>query len=753
MAAFCCGGWVVQPSYRPASSASAAPASGPWSDYLYFNGFNTFYRSPFNAVPTGGTLRLRLVGPASLTNATIQIQTANGTPAPVPTIAMHRVVQQRPGTAPGVGNLRNRSIWEGQVPARDFQTPGVLEYDFRVVDHGDVAYYANGEAGYGGMGSVYPNPFALVYYDITVYARSFSTPAWLRHGIMYEIMPDRFYDGDPALTAIYDNPETQRAVVVSSSGQQELVPIQFHKNWDSTPCDPNVVANPLSPHYRQELALRCNGTWNTDYYGGDLQGIIDKLGYLKSLGVSILYLTPIFEADWNNKYDTGNYFKVDPGFGTLGTFLQLVQKAKALGMHVILDGAFEDISSDSAYFNMFGTYKTVGAWQEHLNPKMHSPYYHWFLWEPGQNPPYQDWFGIPDMVLTNTQSNSYQHFIYGAFDPHDPTNPVKNSVADYWLSLGASGWRLDSADSSNYSIAWWTAFRKAVLRADPNAALIGEDWNNPTDDNGVDWLTGTTWDSTMNYPFRNAIISFFRGTYNDGNVQNYGMTAQQFGSTLMQMLQDYPQPAMYAEMNLLGSQDTERILTILEGAPDANALTPYQQATWKPTPAQARMGIAKLEEVAAFQYGFVGVPDIYYGDEAGMIGYTDPLNRAAYPWGHADEALIHYFQRLGRIRNNNVVLQSGGYAQLYARGQDFAYARYIRNGVDAFGHPAHDATAVVVVNNGPPRTLTIPMQGLLPNGTRLTNELPPGGTVTVQDGRLRLRLSQYGAVMLFTTHA
>jgi glycosidase len=255
----------------------------------------------------------------------------------------------------------------------------------------------------------------------------------------------------------------------------------------------------------------------------------------------------------------------------------------------------------------------------------------------------------------------------------------------------------------------------------------------------------------MNYPFRNAIISFFRGTYNDGNVQNYGMTAQQFGSTLMQMLQDYPQPAMYAEMNLLGSQDTERILTILEGAPDANALTPYQQATWKPTPAQERMGIAKLEEVAAFQYGFVGVPDIYYGDEAGMIGYTDPLNRAAYPWGHADEALIHYFQRLGRIRNNNVVLQSGGYAQLYARGQDFAYARYIRNGVDAFGHPAHDATAVVVVNNGPPRTLTIPMQGLLPNGTRLINELPPGGTVTVQDGRLRLRLSQYGTVMLFTT--
>lgn len=750
LAALMCGGTVShQDPFTLAKwvANTRSLTSTPWQDLLYSDPFNTFYRSPFNAAPTGSQVVLRLVGPSSLQRATIQLSSVNGNVNDTATITMTRLPKKTFNSAPNVGQLTNRSVWQGVIPSKDLAKPGVLNYDFSAVDGGSAVYYANDTAGYGGPGAVYPNPFALVYYQITVYANTFTTPSWLRHGIIYEIMPDRFYDGDPALN---ENPKTQSAISINAEGQQVLVPIQFHKDWYSTPYDPNVVANPDSKNYEQELTLRGNGTWNTDFFGGDLQGIIDKLSYLQKLGVNTLYLTPIFKSESNHKYDTGNYKEIDPGFGKLKTYITLIRDARNRGMHVILDGAFEDTSSDSLYFNMFDNYKSVGAWQEHLDPKDHSPYYNWFLWEPGQDPPYQDWGGVANMVLTNTKSKGFQNYIYGAFDPKDPTDPLTNSVADYWISLGASGWRLDSADNSNFSVAWWTSFRKAVLRADPQAAIIGEDWNNPTNDNGVDWLTGTTWDSTMNYPFRNAVISFFRGTYYDGNVQNYAIDAQTLGNTLMQMMQEYPKPAMYAEMNLLGSQDTERILTILDGAPDANNLTAYEQATWKPTAAQTKEGIAKLKEVTAFQYGFVGVPDIYYGDEAGMTGYTDPLNRATYPWGRVNQNLIDYYRLLGKIRNSNPVLQSGNYVQLYAKGNVFVYARTIREGKGVFGRPLSDATAIIAVNNGPSQTVSIPVSTLLPNGTVVYDEIMGNKTYQVKNELLQLHLPQYGAAMLFT---
>lgn len=733
------GGWLFQAApVRAASAITSTPTT--WENQLYSNPFDAFYRTPFSAAPTGSEVTLRLVGPASLRSAAIQLSNVNGQSNQTATLAMHRVSAASLKRIAVPPRALKQAVWQGVIPAKDLRVPGILNYDFKVADGSQVVYYANATSGFGGPGAVYPNPFALVYYQITVYNRSFTTPAWLRHGIIYEIMPDRFYDGNPANN---ENPKTQLAVGFSASGQEQLVPIQFHSNWYSTPYDPNIVANPTSPNYAKELALRGDGQWNTDFFGGDLRGIIDKLGYLKKLGVNTLYLTPIFQSESNHKYDTGNYMKIDPGFGTLKTFQTLVKEAKSRGMHVILDGVFEDTGSDSLYFNQFGNYKSVGAWQEHLNPKVHSPYYHWFLWTPGQNPPYQTWGGVATLPLANTASKGWQQFVYGKYDKKNPLNPAKNSVAAYWLSQGASGWRLDSADNSNFSLKWWSNFRRAVKRVNPNAAIIGEDWNNPTNDNGVDWMTGNTWDSTMNYPFRNAMISFFRGTYYDGNVQNYAINAQTFGNTLMQMLQEYPPPAMYAEMNLLGSQDTERILTILSGAPNANALSAFQQATWKPTPAQAARGMAKLEEVSAFQYGFVGVPDIYYGDEAGMNGYTDPLNRATYPWGRANQTLVHYFQRLGAIRNSHTVLQSGGYRQLLAEGKVFAYARTPKAGEGG-------QTAVVAVNNGAATSIRIPVATVMANGTILANSLGGVGEVTVRQGHIRLRLAKYGAAILFT---
>ena len=742
-------GWWTMPGVAVAAGRRLAAHTTGWQGELYANSFNTFYRSPFSAAPTGSTVRLRLVGPASLTSAVIKLIGVNANPSAIATITMQRMPRTAIQSAPGLRQTAGRAVWQGTIPAADLRQPGVMSYAFKVRRGSQVIYYANNGSGYGGVGAAYPNPFGAVNYAITVYARGFSTPTWLRHGIIYEIFPDRFYNGNHAND---ENPKTQAAVGTLANGQEGLVPIQFHRNWYSTPYDPNVAVNPNSPHYRQERALRGDGQWNTDFFGGDLRGIIDKLGYLQHLGVNTLYLTPIFQADTNHKYDTGNFLRIDPGFGTLKTFVDLAKAAKARGMHLILDGVFEDTGSNSLYFNKFGQYPGVGAWQEYLHPKLKSPYYHWFQWQPGSNPPYAGWWGNDTLPLTNTGSKSFQQFVYGRYNPKQPKNPAKNAVARYWLAMGASGWRLDSADNSNFSVKWWTAFRHAVKQSDPQAAIIGEDWNNPTNDNGTDWLTGTTWDSTMNYPFRDAVISFFRGTYNDGNVQNYQMGANAFSDTLMQMLQSYPPPAMYAEMNLLGSQDTERILTILEGAPDANTLTAYQQATWRPTPAQQAMGLAKLREVAAFQYGFVGVPDIYYGDEAGMIGYRDPLNRAAYPWGRVNQSLIAYFQRLGQIRKSHRVLQAGAFQPLYANGNVFVYARTIRHGRDALGHPAPNGTALIAVNNGPARTVRVPIGALLPDGAVLNAALGSSSSqarLTIQHGSATLHLARFGADMWF----
>ena len=719
-------------------------ASSPWYNHVYSNSFDTFYRNPFYAVPTDSSVVLRIAGPQAMTGAAILLSNVNGIAGASVSIKMHRERSVN-AASHGVSSHATTVFYEGVIPAFDLRKPTVESYMFQVQEGRSVAYYGNNGNGYGGAGSIATDPNLLIGYNLTVYDHTFVTPSWLRHGIIYEIFVDRFDNGNKA-----NDPSPTKNLAIGQGSQGEtLVPIQFHKNWNSTPYDPNIVVNVNSKNDLKEVALRGDGNFSTDFYGGDLRGIIDKLGYLKSLGVNTLYLTPIFQSESNHKYDTGNFKMIDPSFGTLKTYVTLAKDAHKMGIHLILDGVFEDTGSDSLYFNKFGTYPGIGAWQSYQNPKRKSPYSSWYEWSPGNNPPYIGWSGVDTLPQTNTQNKSYQNFIYGMYDKAHRKNPATNSVAAYWLSLGASGWRLDSANNSNFSVAWWTAFRNAVKKVDPNAAIIGEDWNNPTNDGGVDWMTGTTWDSTMNYPFRNAVISFFRGNYDDGSVQNYAMSASQFNDTMMQMLQSYPTPAMYAEMNLLSSQDVERILTILEGAPNYSQLSAYAQATWKPTPAQVATGVKKLELVTDFQYGFVGVPSIYYGDEAGLIGFKDPLDRGTYPWGHPNAALLSHYRLLGAIRNAHPVLQQGAYLPLYAHQNVIAFARTVRDGVDVLGHRAKTATAIIAINDGAARTVHVSVGGLLSNGTVLHDALAGGRAYTVSHGQLTLTLGALQGVMLF----
>jgi len=309
---------------------------------------------------------------------------------------------------------------------------------------------------------------------------------------------------------------------------------------------------------------------------------------------------------------------------------------------------------------------------------------------------------------------------------------------------------LDSADNGNFNTAWWGGFRQAVKSIDPNAAIIGEIWDNATNDNGVDWLTGSTFDSVMNYQFRNAVIDFFRGTYNDGNVQHHAVDAAGFNQELMRLYSEYPLQSFYSMMNLVDSQDTMRILTILENAPQPGDLSALQQDEYRPSPEEQELGIEKLKLVSDFQFSFPGDPTIFYGDEAGLSGYSDPLNRRTYPWNNQNLELLNHYRKLGAIRNANPVLQTGDFRPLYAQGAVYAFARTIRNGQDVFGEPAQASTAIVVINNqNQAITVNIPTDGTVEDGTTMLDELN-NQWYKVQNGGVTLTLQPYQGAILVT---
>lgn len=354
-----------------------------------------------------------------------------------------------------------------------------------------------------------------------------------------------------------------------------------------------------------------------------------------------------------------------------------------------------------------------------------------------------------DLPLTNTASRGWQQFVYGAYDKNAPHSATNNSVARYWLLQGASGWRLDSADNSNFTPAWWTAFRTAVKATDPQAVIIGEIWNNPTNDGGTDWLTGTLFDSTMNYPFRNAILDFFRGNYNDGSVSHHGITASGLNARIMYMYTNYPRPSLAAMLNLVDSQDTMRILTVLENAPSPIGVTALQQATFEPTPAEQAVGLAQLRLVSDLQYSLPGDPLVWYGDEAGQTGYSDPLSRKTYPWGHANEGLLTHYRKLGAIRSAYPVLGTGKLLPLLARGSVYVFARANIGGYNMLDQTAHAPAAVVGINDSAhSHRVSVSVKGIYRPGTPLINALNPAEHLLVSaSARASWTLAGFGAAI------
>ena len=451
-------------------------------------------------------------------------------------------------------------------------------------------------------------------WQLTVFESQYQIPDWLSGGIMYQIFPDRFYRSG---TTKYNVPQDR----------------YLHQRWGSQP--------EWRPNHQGEIT-------NSDYFGGDLEGIIQKLDYLQSLGITCIYLNPIFEAHSNHRYDTADYTKVDPLLGSKEDFKRLCKEANKRGIHIMLDGVFNHTGSDSIYFNRKGRYQTLGAYQS-----QESPYYDWYQFYqwPEQ---YACWWNFETLPNVNEANETYNAYINGT-----------DGVIQTWLKAGADGWRLDVADE--LPDLFLDDITKAAKQVKPTSMILGEVWEDASNKMAYGqrrrYLLGKQWDSVMNYPFREAIIGFLTGK-NPAEMMELIMT----------VLEHYPPGAIHLLMNHIGTHDTERILTVLGGEP-LNGRDREWQSRTKLSQEQRSRGLALLKLASLMQYTLPGIPCVYYGDEAGMEGYRDPFNRGCFPWGHEDAELVNWYRSLGKIRHSCEVLKQGTLEPYYADDDCFVYVR------------------------------------------------------------------------------
>ena len=451
-------------------------------------------------------------------------------------------------------------------------------------------------------------------WQLTVFESQYQTPDWLSGGIMYQIFPDRFYRSG---TAKYNVPQDR----------------YLHQRWGSQP--------EWRPNHQGEIT-------NSDYFGGDLEGIIQKLDYLQSLGITCIYLNPIFEAHSNHRYDTADYTKVDPLLGSKEDFKRLCKEANKRGIHIMLDGVFNHTGSDSIYFNRKGRYQTLGAYQS-----QESPYYDWYQFYqwPEQ---YACWWNFETLPNVNETNETYNAYINGT-----------DGVIQTWLKAGADGWRLDVADE--LPDLFLDDITKAAKQVKPTSMILGVVWEDASNKMAYGqrrrYLLGKQLDSVMNYPFREAIIGFLTGK-NPAEMMELIMT----------VLEHYPPSAIHLLMNHIGTHDTERILTVLGGEP-LNGRDREWQSRTKLSQEQRSRGLSLLKLASLMQYTLPGIPCVYYGDEAGMEGYRDPFNRGCFPWGHEDAELVSWYRSLGKIRHSCEVLKQGTLEPYYADDDCFVYVR------------------------------------------------------------------------------
>ena len=478
------------------------------------------------------------------------------------------------------------------------------------------------------------------------------TPEWVKHAVFYQIFPDRFAR----------SPRTPHPRGIT------------FKPWGSPPEEQG-------------------------YQGGDLYGVVDKLDYLQELGITALYLNPIFSSASNHRYHTFDYYTVDPLLGGNDALRELLDQAHARGIYVVLDGVFNHASR--------------GFWQFH------------HVLENGKNSPYEDWFYIHDWPLRPYSSDDKNAHNYGAWWQM-PALPELNTdnpgvrdlifdIARYWLDFGIDGWRLDvPADIDDDS--FWQEFRRVVKKANPEAYICGEIWHE-----AQRWLQGDQFDAVMNYIFTRNALTFFgadtlRSDWHHDQFPMKPLDASSFANNIDHMMELYDWQIDLVQLNLLDSHDMPRALHLM--GEDKSA----------------------LRLCALFQMTMPGAPCIYYGDEIGLSAAGDPHCRGAFPWAQAgdmDHDLLAFYKGAIRLRHQNPVLRTGNFHPLYAEGQEYAFKRMLDG-----------SRAVVVFNAG--REATNVSLDLGENGDSPYYQAWPngGGIHHVENGKLQVEMPPREALVL-----
>jgi glycosidase len=699
---------------------------------LYHHTWETAYRKPFGAVQVGETITFRLSAKKDdLTRASVYIKnylTGNS-----------KMIKMSYAGWMDVEGQGKVDFWEASFTPSE---KGVHGYKFIVGDQEATAEYGE-DTTEGGTGVAVNKNAGL--FQLTVYDPDYRTPDWMKEAIVYQIFPDRFFNGNEK------NDDAKKYA-------RGYEPIERTKSWYELPDNPRIKEKDPSQYTG-------DGIWSNDFFGGDIAGIQKKLDYLQSLGVNTIYLNPIAYAASNHKYDATNYQEIDPMFGTPEEFEAFTKELGRRGMHLILDGVFNHVADDSIYFDRYGKYDIVGAYEywstvyDLMNEKGLSlkeaekeatkkfkkegqkfsryEFHHWFHIEnekvdvgtPNERYKYQAWWGFDSLPeIKSVPGKAVDH------DSELNNKPFakyimyeNNSVAKLWIKRGGSGWRLDVANEVD--MEFWREFRKelknqklkrgATLKNGEEPLILGEIW-----DDASKYFIGDQYDSVMNYRFERAVMDFLK----NGKAEN--AEAQ-----LKAVQEDYPKEAFYALMNLMGSHDTPRAIFLLGNGTDT-----YERAEWDPN-YNHELGKKRLKLAAIFQMGYPGAPTIYYGDEAGVTGSKDPDDRRTYPWGKEDKDLLRHYQTVGKIRQKHKDLFAyGDLFHVYAKDDVFVYLR-----------KHNEKAAIIAINRGNEnQTVTVNLKQFIPNGVTLTDELNQNYQATTKDGKVEFTIPAMTGRMLMS---
>ena len=627
--------------------------------YCYHDTRDPEYRTPFGAVRAGTEIRLALDTDGAAFEATVRVFVDGDGERYLP---MTKEVRE--------DGFRFRVTIRREVP-------GIVWYLFIVRTRDEwgnerTVFVGPSEGRRGGKGCVYdtePESF-----QITVY-RERKLPEWYRTAIFYQIYPDRFAKGEEETPSARAARET-----AFREGHPNGLPRVLVDDWDKI------------PEYKRS---ETGAVTEWEFYGGTLDGIREKLPYLKSLGVTALYLNPIFEAESNHRYDTGDYLRVDPLLGGDEAFARLLKAAAEEGVSIMLDGVFNHTGCDSIYFDRFGNYGGNGAYGNEA-----SPYRNWFTFDDSPAG-YDCWWGIPDLPAVNEMEPSYRRFIYEAQD----------SVVRRYLNQGVKAWRLDVADELPDEFI--EGLKTAALEADPEAIVIGEVWEDASNKISYGklrrYLLGSELDAAMHYPLRAGVHDFLLG-----RIDAYGLA-----ETVYALWENYPPTAIYGAFNLMGSHDRARMMTIMGDTPDADALSEAERRAYRLSDGQRALAKARIRLMTLIQMTMPGVPCIYYGDEAGLEGYSDPFNRGTFPWGREDAETEEICREMIRLRKSDPVFLDGGFEPFAVNPDVFGFRRTRVDGKGA---------ATVLVNRSRTETHRFALEGA--NGMTVT--LSPLGYAIVK---------------------